>query len=642
MLMTLAEAATHLGTTPEALGHFVENGVAPCLDLTCGPRFRREEMDHWVLGRGLYRDPTPLGATLQTRLDGWPPGESWRGWAVAPELRADTGELPAWARQGAFSFTRFDGGPIERDKGRLTGWKIGQADFDALVSAYEDGLDTMVARLCLARVNWVWITWSNGFSLRHESRQFERCRAVIARLHQAGISVTAYLSCNNMFWEEMAQGEPDSRAWPLVEGGVNLCYENLPARRLANLRDPGWLEYTKERMRPAVEAGVDGFFFDNCEAPTEDLMFFFPRVRRWLREELKSSALLTLNIHVYHRPCNIPLEDLCDVIYNEFIFAVPGVDESGAWNVSNVRNPYRYVSGHLPAGKPVFCELPRSMHDILPPRVQKLFTYEAAAFGASADRCLEGYTLTGLANSAPDVMASWTAVGEANGFLDDHRGLYTDTQSAAVIGLLAYGPTWEPEFADALTRLSLPYDILEIRALDRIELSRYRLLVLAGAPAPDRRMLEGFPRFRAAGGRVAVLTDHPRAFADLADVIWPAARLAEAAADSAGARRLAEELLRMAGPPRVEVSGGHVLANLRKKTDGSSWLLHLLNYDADPAKEVGVVLSLGAETCVSGEPALFSPDRTEARIEGIAVKGSVVRFAVRALDQYAVVTVPTA
>ena len=279
-LLTLKEAADHLDTRPELLKHYVDVGVMPFLNLTMGPRFRKEELDLWPQGRGLWGHGEPRGfpATLQTRYDRWVEGEDWTDWRVPAEIRAEPRDLPSWAREGAFNYARFDGGYLEEEKGRITGWPLEEAGYRLLNEVYTDRLDQSVRLLSEAGVHWGWITWSNGVSLKHESRQFDLCRTVIRKCHEAGIRVSAYMTCNNMFWEEMLEGEPESKAWPHVEGGRHMLYSGRERRWLANLREAGWVEYTKERMRRALEAGVDGFFFDNCESPTEDLALFLPEI----------------------------------------------------------------------------------------------------------------------------------------------------------------------------------------------------------------------------------------------------------------------------------------------------------------------------------------------------------------------------
>ncbi len=637
-LLTIDEAANYLGTKPELLTHFVKRGVAPALNLTSGWRFRKEELDNWIVGRGLWGKGEPRGfpETLETRFASWVEGEDWKGWAVPEGERADPKKLPNWARQGAFKYMRFDGGYLEEEKGHITGWSLTEEGFKMLSAVYTDRLDEAIEYLREGGINWVWITWSNGFSIEKESVQFEQCKRVIQKCHDADIRVSAYLSANNIFWEEMLESEPASKEWPHVEGGRHMLYAGREKRWLANLRQPGWLEYTKERMRRALEAGVDAFFFDNCESPTEDLNIFLPEIYRWLRQEQKSTAIIQWNIHVYDRPQNIPLEDVCDVIYNEWNLCVPGIDENNLPKVENIRSPNRYLLGHLPQGKSMFTEVPRYADTGFSPRTQHLFSYEAAAFGGSAARYLTGYTNAGLLDGVPEVVSLVRAFGDSNRFLNTHSDLYRDTESTASIAILVYGPSWEADVLDALTRLNILYDIIEVRALARVHLSRYKLIVSAGASAPDWDMMEVLPTYRGEGGKVAVCSGGAD-FRDLADFTWSDRVWEVAGRDTEVAKKLADEISGVADSPLVRVGSPHVIANLRKKVDGSSWFLHLLNYGDEPIGKLDVSLILPVRADGLGE--VISPDKTQHELKDVAIDEGGIRFQLSELDEYAVVTI---
>ena len=393
-------------------------------------------------------------------------------------------------------------------------------------------------------------------------------------------------------------------------------------------------------MGGGVEGGVEGFFFDNCESPAEDLALFLPEIRRWLRLEVKSPAILQWNLHVYCRPQNIPLEDVCDVMYNEWCPCTPGVGDDGLTIVGNIRWAIRYMQGHLPAGKPVHSETPRYKDSGFSPRTQRLYSFEASAFGASVDRFMDGYVHAGLLSGAPEVLASWHAVGEGRRFLTAQSDLCLDTESVAGVGILVYGPNWEEKVLDALTRTNLLYDILEIRALDRVDLSRYRLVVAAGAPAPDRQMLRYLPTYRGRGGRVAACCDD-EAFAGLADITWPTRLWESAQLDAQGAGELAREITKAAGPPVLEVGGVNVIANLRRKVDRSSWILHLLNYGTEPVRDVAVRAVFPDPVKAKVNLQVFSADGGQATVYDVTTEKNVLGFCLRLLDQYAVVSIPS-
>ncbi|MEX0776327.1 MAG: helix-turn-helix domain-containing protein [Phycisphaeraceae bacterium] len=644
------EAAAHLRTSTDVLLALTQRGVVPAFRATGAWRFLRTELDQFIVGSGLYRDRSIAPCTMRSRVDRWVPGEDPSQWRCPTALAARPDQLPDWAKQGRFHFARFDGGIRHAEKAIASGWhKLGMTtEITAFArECYRGHLPQMIAALRRAGINWVWITWNVGFSLEYEQAQFEEARDARAMLHAAGIHVAAYMSCNNMFWEEMERSVPGAAAWSLCEGGIDLTYEHRPQRRLANLRHPAWFELAKRRMTLAHEAGVDAFFYDNCEAPAEDLLVFLPQLRAFLRQELRSSAPLMLNLHLYHRPHHFMLADLVDVIYNEWGFSFSGVKANGQWDVVSIRNPLRYTGGSLP-GKPMFYELPRSVTTGIRPRTHCLHIFEAAAFGASAAWFVEGYSSIAYAQGIPEAVDQWEAVGRAHAFLDARSHLYCDTDSAASIGVLVLGPNWAAAVLDEWTRSSLLYDIIDVRAMERVDLSRYRVLVVIGFAGPTQAMLETLPSFRSAGGRVVVLSDAMAAFDGAADECWPLHATESECPDLDGARqhaeasqsrRIGQHLSRLAGPPRVQVEAEFVLANVRQRRDDSLIIVHLLNYHNLPARPVKVRIELPEPQKAVPHVKADTPDGGALDIQALHAEGGVVSFVLDRLDQYAVVSI---
>lgn len=655
--MNPAEAAAKLKTEPSVLLQLTDRGAVPAIELRSGWRFRAEELDHFIVASGLYRDPSLADRTLRSRLARWRHDENLRGWSVPPDLNAEAEQVPGWARQGHLRFARFDGGVLHHAKAVLSGWQ--PSGFTRQIAAlardayHPAQLAAIADALRDAGITAAWVSWSLGFSLEHERQQFDQCRRAIAALHERGIKAFAYLSCNNFFWEEAAQRDPAAADMTLCEGGVHLTYEHSPHRRLANLRHPGWWEITQARLRAAIEAGVDGLFYDNCESPTEDLAYFLPRLRRFLRVELGSRVPLMLNLHLYHRPQNFALADLVDIIYNEWGFAHSGVDDAGGWNVTTVRNPIRYIAGTWP-NRPMYYEMPRSMTNVIRPRAQKLHTFEAAAFGGQVGRYIEGYASAGLLGGAGEVRAGWDAIGQAHRFIDAHRELYADAQSAARIAVGVYGPNWCDRFLDELTRQSLLYDIIDLRRIDRVPLDRYRLVLIPGGlESPDIGAARTLSKFRAGGGKVIVISDRPDAFGDSADEIWPdatvgdlwrrSAPLASPRLNAEHAMRLRDRLTNIAGPPTLSVAGEYVLANLtcaRSSSPAESrHVLHVLNYHNLPATDVCVTLDLppSSGSVLRAEAGVLSPDERPPDVRSLRVDAHALRVEFASLDQYAVV-----
>jgi hypothetical protein len=80
-------------------------------------------------------------------------------------------QLPTWLQRGKIRFARFDGGPIEVEKTMRSSWgeHFTARETDVLGNLYGKYGDHMVALLTQAHVNFVWVTYSVGFSWQDEA-----------------------------------------------------------------------------------------------------------------------------------------------------------------------------------------------------------------------------------------------------------------------------------------------------------------------------------------------------------------------------------------------------------------------------------------------------------------------------------------
>ena len=81
--------------------------------------------------------------------------------------------MPPWAEQGNFRFIRLDGGQIESWKAERTWWgkKFSAEEKDVLTHIYDRDFEQMLGLLKQAEFNWIWVTWSSGWSLKDEKRE---------------------------------------------------------------------------------------------------------------------------------------------------------------------------------------------------------------------------------------------------------------------------------------------------------------------------------------------------------------------------------------------------------------------------------------------------------------------------------------
>ena len=56
--MTPEEAAQYLKLSVQTLANKRSNGTGPAYSAKCGVRYRRSDLDAWMLGDGLSRNPT--------------------------------------------------------------------------------------------------------------------------------------------------------------------------------------------------------------------------------------------------------------------------------------------------------------------------------------------------------------------------------------------------------------------------------------------------------------------------------------------------------------------------------------------------------------------------------------------------------
>ena len=87
------------------------------------------------------------------------------------------------------------------------------AEKEVLGNLYTRHADRMIDLLAEAHINYVWLTWSVGYSWQEEAEQREQVRKFVAKLRGRGIRSGAYVCAVSMFWETMFRDEPRSVRW---------------------------------------------------------------------------------------------------------------------------------------------------------------------------------------------------------------------------------------------------------------------------------------------------------------------------------------------------------------------------------------------------------------------------------------------
>ena len=579
-------------------------------------------------------------------------------------------DVPAWAGQSAFQFIRIDGGRIESLKAERTWWgrDFSAEEKDVLSHAYDSHADKIISLLREAGFNWVWVTWSNGWSFDEEAENRKLIRDFIARCHKEGIKVTTYLSATNIFWESTFKDEPESVTWLLINGGkpVNYGGPDNPMRFLADINNPDWRKYMLKKTRLAVKAGADAVFFDNILGDRTGVQQFFTQVQAMLektaREDGIPKPLLYGNAHI--KVDSLPIHDRCEIVWDEYGKSDPGVWEEG-WYVENARKTL-FLSGAKFSWQPQKYEMDKyhcgPREKCFPgPAGQKLSIAEAWAFGSSLSRNIEGRFLHDLIKDVPAAKDAWAAVSLYNNFINSHRDLYTGVAPAASIALLSQtgrsgpaGQLGEDRLMEMFIKENVPFAVKLAGRLDRgLPLSHFKTLLVPGplsALSPDEKST--LREFARAGGRILPLvnnSDTPEpaaADSDMLDAVQPVLISPEAVSTVARSRP-APEIIAAAndasGGPIVTLENEtYVVTSIMKKENSGRLIVHLLNYDLEkPEKDVKVTLDISDYAGPAGKCSvkLLSPDSGTPAAGNVASENGKCSFTVDEIKHYTVAVV---
>ena len=514
----------------------------------------------------------------------------------------------------------------------------------------------MIDLLVQAKITFVWVTYSVGFSWHDEEAQRVAVRELVKKLHAHGIKVAAYVCAISIFWESLFKDDPQAVRWIMVgSDGVPYRYSDGHdvMRFVADINDPGWVEYQKRRVGAIIDDGLDAIFFDNPfldSHPSEPdtVAHFFDQLLNYARREKKSDIPFCTNLGLYP-PFNV-LNRQMDFIFNEG-WAEPGAWDNH-WEVSNIRRD-RLVKGLNPGVKPIISEYSHFHQgdrstSYLGARSEKLSIAEAAAFGTSYTWDMEGPFDTALLTQNPKALESWSAISQYNGFLVDHAELYADAMNVAPLAVFL--PDLNPDFdwpsaatrLDFLAKNSVLGDFRVASHITMKELAAYQGVLVPSYSSLSAEQKEMIHDYQNSGGKVSI-------FAETSDVtglnaeILPHPGKGLMKDQSAEAQVLAEvnSLAPDATRVALERAAPHVLANLTSVRDGRALVIHVLNYGQTPVGEFKLRLTVGKQfqTLVGRKPSLFSPDTKSAAFQKVQWKGSTLEATLPFLDTYSVVVV---
>jgi hypothetical protein len=577
----------------------------------------------------------------------------------APAEAVDTKQasLPIWLKSGTVRFARFDGGPLETQKASRSTWgaRFSPQDMEVLANVYGKYGDRMVDLLQQAHINFVWVTYSVGFSQEDEEAQRVAVREIVKKLHAHGIKVAAYICAVTLFWESMFKDEPQSVKWIMFDRkGVPYRYsDGLDAMRfIADIDNLDWVEYQKRRMGAIIDDGLDAIFFDNTgfdyHADSEaSLSRFLDQLRNYARREKKSNIPLFTNLGL--RTQFTLLNRYMDFVFAES-WVEPGVWDD-KWEVSNVRRN-RFLRGLNPGSMPFVTEY-SLFHkgdrndSFLGVHSQKLSIAEAAAFGMSYTWDMEGPFDTALITQNPKAMESWSAIGQYNGFLTDHTPLYADAVNVAP-WMVLLPENIDPDFGwdgtvprlDFLAKNSVLCDFKLAGHVTKEDFAAYQGVIVPAYTSLSPEHKEMIHDYQEHGGKVFVFAETPRATGLNAEIL-PVSENRSAKGKTTDAQILAEIISLAPAMTHVELEGtpNHVLANVTSVQDGGGLVVHLLNYGPSPVAGLKLKLVLGKEfqKFAGRKPTLFSPDTTSSAFQKLQWRGSTLEVTLPSIDTYSVV-----
>lgn len=620
-------------------------------------------------------------------------------------ISSDKAGLPRWAEHGLFrSIARYEG-PAEGAKMLLSGrWHFTPLQLWEKVTGYNDELLDYARK---HHANMLTLVWSPGFSHQGDQVQWQIMREYIRKAHRKGIKIIAYHSLTNSFWQEMFEAEPRARQWrQLNHEGDNVpymaaTYHGQVSRVLLCVNNREWREYFQEKVRGALEAGVDGLFFDNlfskcfCPICREG---FADYTRQIYGQAYEMPA--PENITEQQLQARTGVEVIADSDRNlpperPFLHML----RSQYWNNSTT-DFLREIWDMARQIKPdlVFVH---NAHERWPMNEVGNFklseddqpcSYDPATGAIWTNFGLWKYLFEDCGRQKPfengvSSKVEWAEINACGGdagrvadpaYHEFHqrfgRQIYNRTQPLGRVGVVLRGlsPVAEraPLFSH-LARHNIQFDLVIYEQIDRYKLSLYNLLILFDLRAMGGETAELLRRFVRRGGNLIAtgptgiakhywqprqdscltdvlgvsMADHPAGrienqFGKGQVVFYPASigqKLTDQKADNY-CQQFIDDVRRLQGPAVLEIDGPDgVLATVMGR-GRNTIIVHLMNYRPDPVDSVTVRLP----GCKLTNVELLSPDQPQPVLGQVSTGPDELSFAVQHLQVYTVAVVSRA
>lgn len=398
-------------------------------------------------------------------------------------LNPDT--VPSWLQTGKFRAARWDGGPIEAEKGILSGWPhYKEGDPLQILKATRDWYNPRTIEfLKIAHINWAWVTWSVGFSPATERQQQELVTQYIKLCHQNHIRVTAYISIGNMFWKDMFEHVPASIAEVKRDFHGAPVFYSRPDRYMADIANPDWIDLEKKRVEAAARAGADALWIDNTFSyySTQDVVHMIDALydaAAKINPHFVIMSNLNRGLYTWGSLQNgVTTEDGEEPGYY--------IDKQQQYDLVTNAGLLRYNYAVGENWRPVSVEDGGRHNKIdriattMQPRKWQLAIAESAIYHVSLEPFFEGRFLRDLYFGVPEAMEGLRAIGTYNSFLEQNEQYYTHPQSLARVAILSDTTDTVVPYLNQLAKHNLNYDVLFNYQIPQEEhLKQYKVIVL--------------------------------------------------------------------------------------------------------------------------------------------------------------------
>lgn len=572
--------------------------------------------------------------TKSTRAPGGP-SNPYRPWLTPEEA-----PLPDWAQTGNFVFMGLDGGPLEAEKGLRSGWQgFTSDDPQGIVRAVREFYRPENVEIPIAAgANWVFLTWTNGWSKERERRdQWPLAARFLQECRRRGIHVSAYISGANMFWEDYLERVPESRKW-IETGSPSYIrhYGNSLYRVMANLKLPAWREEIKTAISAALEAGVEGFWMDN--------LFW------WHGESLFLDFMREMRAHAARRRSNLVWHaNVNRGVYNWGRAGnVVGTEDGRAPQFHPDRDPaitgnlglLSFLAGLKEEWRSAELEhygnnLSAALRQLM---IAECWMWQVGCTWFPVDRLLQAQ----LHRREPAAWEIFQAMGVYNRHQLKYREFFQTAKPVANVGLVGHpgssgedlesqihtqrGQTELIELLDRLAGWGVQYEVLFEDRLQPEPLKRFSLVVMPDPEHLPQGAAESLSLYVRSGGNLIAPESARHVFKNGQVILLP-----DTAFQAKGTPQLLRNTIRRyQAPLKVEVTAPSSVAYRALRQRGRT-VVHLVNYKMEP---VAPFTALYRGTAARAE--CLTPEEGRSRLlklnserEGILV--SVPEFPIHSL-----------